>query len=206
MLSGGRVSLSAQHSTLNTSSRRGHTLPEVLVVLTILSLFAFLALPRFANSLMQNRLDATVSQIRDDLRFARTRAIATGIRHQVILDPQTRELVVLPYRPEEDSGTGAGAGGGGAAQVEPEPVLRNQVPEEVRVVEWNVSPLGYENAPNARASLQQEATPLVFYPEDRSDSAILVLESEDGRRAGLAVDPTTGEIRDLTEEELARTY
>ena len=81
---------------LRKSSRGGHTLPELLIILVILVAFAVMALPRFAGSMMQSRLDGALSQLKQDLSFARTRAVATGIRHQVLLDAETRELIVLP--------------------------------------------------------------------------------------------------------------
>jgi len=186
-------------STRGSSRSKGHTLAELLVVLAILSALALFAIPRFVSTMLQSRLDRALAQVRDDLGFAKTRATATGVRHQVIVNQQTGEMLVLPYRPEEETTTA------NAVQAEPEPALRSRLPEEIRFAEWNVAPLGYQSGQTATPAAQQDLQPLIFYPENQSDSAVVVLESQDGRRVGLTVDSFTGEIRDLTPEELGRS-
>lgn len=172
--------------------RRAHTLTELLVVLTILVLFSMVVLPRFIEHHGRARLDAAADSVRSDVTFTRQRAISTGLRHQLFLDTETLELTVQPFRPEtaelQDT----------AAQQAPAPVLRDRLHREVRVLEWNVAPLGYENATQVAGTDQ----PLTFYPEGRSDTATIVLEDGRGTQRGLRVDGFTGEIREMTEEEL----
>jgi prepilin-type N-terminal cleavage/methylation domain-containing protein len=177
--------------------RRGHTLPELMIVLTILALLGVLALPRMAHVLASSRLDATVEAVRDDLAFAKARAISTGMRQQVLVDPETRELVVLPYRMAEmASQTSTTVDPNAAAP----PSLRDNLPEQVQVVEWSVSAIGGEQSTAGGAV--QTGTPIVFYPEGYGDAARVVLEDSSGSRRGLLVDSFTGEIREMTPEEL----
>jgi type II secretory pathway pseudopilin PulG len=172
---------------------RAHTLPELLIVLTILVLFAAVATPRFVQSLSRSRLDAAVQAARSGLDFARARAVATGLRHQVAVDAETGEILVQPFRPERlDSPV--------ASQAQPDVALRDRLPEQVRVAAWSVSPLGYDQS----ASAAQDAIPLTFYPEGNSDGALLILEDEEGERRGVRVEPLTGEVRELTPEEMPR--
>jgi prepilin-type N-terminal cleavage/methylation domain-containing protein len=177
----------------------GHTLPELLIVLTILVLFALIAFPRMAQSLTRTRLDAAFEAVRSDLSFAKARAISTGMRHQVLVDTESRELLVAPVRMSEMAETGGVPADPTATAP---PALRDNLSEEIQVAEWSVSPLGMAQE-NARAAVQT-GTPLVFYPEGQSDSARVVLEDSSGARRGLLVDAFTGEIRELSPEELER--
>lgn len=183
------------------SRRRGHTLTELLVVLTILALFAFIAIPRFVTALGRARLDGVMSSLRSDLQFARSRAIATGRRMQVAMDPDTRELVVLPVRFEELEGTAGSQNG-----AEPEPALREQFPQWLTVTAWELAPLGFDSSAPGGAGAPlgtgSPDSPLTFYPEGRSDGARILVEDADKNVRGLIVDPLTGEIRELTPEEL----
>ncbi len=172
--------------------RRGHTLTELLVVLTILALFSMIVMPRFIEHGIRARLDAAADAVRADVTYSRQRALSTGLRHQLFLDTETREITVQPFRPETLELQDAGA------QQTPAPVLRDRLHQDVRVLEWNVAPLGYESG-NQVAGTEQ---PLTFYPEGRSDNATIVLEDSQGKQRGLRVDGFTGEIREMTEEEL----
>lgn len=165
----------------------------MLVVLMILALFALIALPRFAATLLRSRLDAAVDAVRGDLHFTRARAIATGRRHQFVLDQNARELIVQPYQPERENASGVSI-------QQPDIPLRDRLPEEVKVVEWTVAPIGYEQ--NEQGAGGGQDLPLVFYPEGNSDGAMLILEDGQGTRRGLRVEPMTGEVRDMTPEEL----
>lgn len=168
-------------------------------MLTVLALVAVIAVPQMAASLTRSRLDAAFEALRGDLEFARARAVATGLRHRLGADPQTGEVWVEPYRPEE------AALAASAPLPAPEPVLRDRLPEGVRLAGWSVSPLGLAQAPEMpTVGTTVEAVPVLFYPEGRSDSAILVLESAEGERRTLLLDGFTGEIREMTADEATR--
>jgi len=173
---------------------RAHTLTELLVVMTILVLFAGIIIPRFASTSRRQRLDGALEALRSDLTFAKARAVSTGLRHQFMLDTSTGEVVVEAFRPEEAAGTT------GSAQTESEPAHRNQLPEDVRVVRFSVSPVGAQTGTSAGGNVASENSPLVFYPEGTSDRAVVVLEERGGTQRGLLVDGMTGEIRELDAE------
>ena len=173
--------------------KRGHTLPELLVVLTLLSLFAVLALPRMVGGLVRTRMDAAVEALRGDLQFARARASATGLRHQVTVDTASGEILVVPFRAEEAVVSST------SLEVRSPAVLHDRLPEQVRISEWSISPLGYQQGQPTAA---QDTPPLMFYPEGNSDSARIVLEDRDGGRSGFLLDGFTGTLRDMKDEEL----
>jgi prepilin-type N-terminal cleavage/methylation domain-containing protein len=180
-------------------SRRAHTLTELLVVLTILGLFAGIAMPRVIGSLMRSKLDAALGAIRSDVTFARARAVSSGLRHQVLMNTETGELRVEPFRPEQQAVEGQ------AQTVDQRPALTDTLPQSVRVTTWSVSPLG---AAQGLATAAQDGTaggdgaPILFYPEGRSDDALIVLEDSEGTRRGLRIDGFSGEIREMQPEEL----
>ncbi len=178
------------------SSRRAHTLGELLVVLFILSLFALVVIPRFAGNMFRARADAAVNAMEADLGFARSRAVATGVRHQVVLDSQSGELQVVPYQPEDQAGGTTGA----APAANPEVAYRNRLPESVRVTTWTASPMQALGVTNAATEL--EGQPITFYPEGSSDGLRLILEDDQGNRRGLILDSYTGQTRRMTDEEL----
>jgi prepilin-type N-terminal cleavage/methylation domain-containing protein len=184
-------------------SRRAHTLTELLVVLTILGLFAGIAMPRVIGSLMRSKLDTALGAIRSDVTFARARAVSSGLRHQVLMETETGELRVEPFRPEQQAAEGQ------AQTVEQRPALVDRISTSVHVTTWSVSPLG---AAQGLATASQDGTgggdgaPIVFYPEGRSDDAMIVLEDSEGARRGLRIDGFSGEIRELQPEELQLTF
>jgi prepilin-type N-terminal cleavage/methylation domain-containing protein len=180
-------------------TRRAHTLTELLVVLTILGLFAGIALPRVIGSLMRTRLETALGAIRSDLTFARARAVSSGLRHQVLMDTETGELRVEPFRPEQMAAADQ------AQAVDQRPALTDTLPQSVRVTSWNVSPLGaLQGVPTAGqdGAAGGDGAPILFYPEGRSDDAMIVLEDNEGTRRGLRIDGFSGEIRELQPEEL----
>jgi Tfp pilus assembly protein FimT len=170
--------------------RRAHTLMELLVVLTLLVLAAGIAAPKFLSGWASAQLNSAASSIRNDLAFARTRAIASGVRHQVLMDRQRGAVVVQPFRPEEVIQQTS-------VQGSDLPVLDDELPEQVRIVEWTVEPFGYAGLGSA-----QQIDVLTFYAEGRSDSALVVLEGPDGEQRGIELNGFTGEISELNEAQL----
>ena len=176
------------------SLHRAHTLMEMLVVVTLLSLFAGIVAPRFLRSWTGAQLGSAVSAVRNDLAFAKARAASTGLRQQVLLDMNTGELIVQPFRPETLDNPQASSATAGA-----DFALRDVVADRVKVVDWRVYPLGYDTQ---GGGAQAQTDVLTFYPEGRSDSGLMVLEGADGRQMGVQVDGYTGEVRELNEQEL----
>lgn len=176
--------------------RRAHTLAELAVVTTILSLLATLVVPRFFAGLGKTQGETALEMIQEDFAFARQRAIGTGMRHQLILNPQTGEIRVEVRRVDEEQT-------GNARSVSENQVLTDRLPEEVRVVEWLVNPLTASTA-LTRSGATQAADAVVCYPEGRTDDATLILEDKQGRRFGVRLDGFTGELRPLTPEELSK--
>jgi len=161
---------------------------ELLVVITLLMLAVGIVTPNFISAWSTSQLNAAASAVRNDFSFARTRAVASGVRHQVLIDQQSGLLVVQPFRPDELSGAAAQQ-----QTVQELPVLQYTLPERVRVAEWTVEPMGYSSQNTAQAQTEV----VTFYAEGRSDNALVVLESDDGQQRGVELNGFTGEITEL---------
>jgi len=167
----------------------------MMVVIAILALFAVLVAPRMVGGLFTAQLDVAIQAVREDLEFARSRSISSGLRHQFYLDAETREVLVQAYRPEE------------ALQQTPtgltdDFVLRDRLPREVSVHTWTVAPMSVSEQQPAGGATNV----LTLYPEGRSDDAVIILEGDDGERRGLILSGYTGELRELTPEETAGRF
>jgi len=164
----------------------------MMIVLAVLVFFAVLAIPRMMSGLRRSRLDRAVDAIRGDLQFARARAASTGLRHAVVADAASRHVLVQPYRPEEAEAANAAGGA-------PDFALQDPLPDDINVTTWSVSPVSPPNVP-----AESTSDVLTFYPEGRSDSLLVVLEDDEGSRRALQLEGFTGELRELTDEELGQ--
>ena len=68
------------------SSQRAFTLMELLLVMTIMTILAGIAVPRFANSLALQRLDGAARRVMADLKFAQGQAKISSASHKVAFD------------------------------------------------------------------------------------------------------------------------
>lgn len=173
--------------------RRAHTMMELLVVITLLTLAVGIVAPNFMSGWSTAQINSAATAIRNDLQFARTRAAASGVRHQLMIDKEAGTLIVQPFRPDELTGST------GSQQAGQElPVLQYTLPERVRVAEWTIEPMGY----SSQNAAQTQTDVLTFYAEGRSDNALVVLETEDGQQRGVELNGFTGEITELDEAGL----
>jgi prepilin-type N-terminal cleavage/methylation domain-containing protein len=76
-------------------ARGGFTLVEVLVVLMLMTVFAAIAVPRYAASLNGYRLDAAIRRIIADIGLAQTRAKTSSASQTVRFDNTTASYELL---------------------------------------------------------------------------------------------------------------
>ena len=78
------IGLFTIHSSLFT--QRGFTLLELIIVVSILSIFAALALPTFNNAFSDYKIESAAKRIASDMRYARSYAITTADTINVVFD------------------------------------------------------------------------------------------------------------------------
>lgn len=76
---------------------RGHTLPEILLVLLIFATLMTVALPRIAQTAHEHRLRAAAFHLRSLLRQARARAVAESRYVAVVFEEADGDPVFLLY-------------------------------------------------------------------------------------------------------------
>ena len=79
------IGLFTIHSSLFT--QRGFTLLELIIVVSILSIFAALALPTFNNAFSDYKIESAAKRIASDIRYARSYAITTDDTISITFDP-----------------------------------------------------------------------------------------------------------------------
>lgn len=79
-------------------SNRGMTLVELVLVMSLVGILAFVAAPRF-NAYQEIELRAATHQLAADIRYAQSRAIATRVRHGVTFDTANARYSVYRENP-----------------------------------------------------------------------------------------------------------
>jgi prepilin-type N-terminal cleavage/methylation domain-containing protein len=76
------------------NSRQGVTLVELVIVITILGVLAWIAFPNFAP-FYEIKLDAAARRVAADLRYAQSRAIGRRIVHGILFEPAAERYTVF---------------------------------------------------------------------------------------------------------------
>lgn len=85
-----------RHASTTRSRSRGHTLLELVVVLTIISAAAAVAMPRLSAASTRHRLDLASRRVTADLRLAARHAKASQTPWVVEFEPATLRYWVRP--------------------------------------------------------------------------------------------------------------
>lgn len=81
-----------------TGRREGFTFIELVLVITLIGILAWIAYPKFA-SVYEIKLDAAARRVAGDLRFAQSRSIGTRIVHGVLFEPALGRYTVFAPNP-----------------------------------------------------------------------------------------------------------
>ncbi len=202
--------------------RAGLTLIELVVVMTLLVLLAFIAAPSFVNTAKRAQVRTGAQQVLAVLRYARAKAVSLGRPVLVAFDREQNTFrVLLPADLIEERV---------AVTSQPLPTAVTGTIELTDEDWWQLagerietldvnqfaedpSPMGRERRlPDGVtiASLRdldtnEELNLLAFYPDGTASGVLIVLEGERGVVA-LTVAPTTGSIQmqELEPEEATR--
>jgi len=73
-------------------NRRGFTIVEVLIVIAIVGILAMVAIPNFTGWVYHMRFTGFLRDVYSQFQEGRTRALATGIAHDVLVDPSANTV------------------------------------------------------------------------------------------------------------------
>jgi prepilin-type N-terminal cleavage/methylation domain-containing protein len=208
-----------QH-TMADARRAAFTLIELMAVIAIMAMMFAIGLPRLAESPWE-RLESEAEQIAQTLRFARQRAIMTGVPHRLLIDLEQggygiEWLIETPEfdSPENMGGLGglfAGAGGDALdAPAERAPidfVPRRRAEREYHpvphsrmgVFQWLDEAHYFVGIDGPGGWIESGDYAIVFAADGTTESILLTLADADDHRLVLEIEPLLQSVR-LTRE------
>ena len=193
-------------------SRRGFTLVELLLVVTIFLLIAGMAVPMFVGSFAGAKLRTSVRSVAMTHRYAHNMAILRQRPVAVLVNTQsnTLEVVFLTGRESEelteltnppidddttnlDMTTNVVSDTDATSTNVAVPIEDKTTSDMLKVLETGISIDSVETQRPASTD-PNVPTIIVYYPSGLCDGFTLRLVDERGRRAELTADPLTGQM------------
>jgi len=191
--------------------RKGFTLIELMVVMTILVMLAALTAPAFVRQYHEAKLRAAARDIVSLMQYARSQAVVEGTTYRLNVggdrlwvsyydteteqDPNRRDATQPAFVPDESVL--------GASRALPEGI----VIRELQLGDESLAQLSdeaLETLDSQRSQLNEEGTPYIsFTPSGTTDGARILLENEYESRLVVTLDAITGRTQVLEEDEVA---
>jgi len=188
----------------NARARAGFTLIEIIAVVAIISMVFAVGLPRLSGS-NWDPLNEEAEKIAQSLRFARQRAIMTGVPHRLLIDLEEGGYLVEWLISEER------AYGDDTAGAFPEDLFSeaadgerriNFVPPRVRERDYFPIPnremgsysrlddaLYFVGVEGVSGWVESGEYPIVFYVDGTTESALLEMADADDKHVTLEIEP-----------------
>ncbi len=188
----------------NARARAGFTLIEIIAVVAIISMVFAVGLPRLSGS-NWDPLNEEAEKIAQSLRFARQRAIMTGVPHRLLIDLEEGGYLVEWLISEER------AYGDDTAGAFPEDLFSEAADSERRInfVPPRVRERDYFPIPNREMGsysrlddalyfvgvegvsgwVESGEYPIVFYVDGTTESALLEMADADDKHVTLEIEP-----------------
>jgi prepilin-type N-terminal cleavage/methylation domain-containing protein len=171
-------------------ARRGFTLIEIMVVISIAAMVLVIGLPSFLRTFKKGPIGQATSDVIEACSFARARAILDGTPAELRIFPKARQFTVSsgPQPGAADLALGGAkllAGGGDTGEPSPaEPAIYTaQLPAEVEIEMVDVNLREYKDAAETR---------VWFYPNGTSDELTVVLQWNQTDWRKITLDMVTG--------------
>ncbi len=171
-------------------ARRGFTLIEIMVVISIAAMVLVIGLPSFLRTFKKGPISQATGDVIEACSFARARAILDGTPAELHIYPKARQFTVSsgpPSAPADLSLGGAKSLTGGAESGESSSAGRSiytaQLPAEVEIEMVDVNLHEYKDADETR---------VWFYPNGTSDELTVVLQCNQTDWRKITLDMVTG--------------
>jgi prepilin-type N-terminal cleavage/methylation domain-containing protein len=155
--------------------RNGFSLMELVIVLIIIGFSSSLVMPSLSRFSKSVELKATAKKVSGILRYYRSEAVQKGKVHQVLFDPDLREVIIQLLESTEDKS---------ANKKGEEMVQKNKyhLPVGIQIKELKI--------PSPQYAADFPA--IEFYPNGGSNGGSILLDSQDQRGYRIKVHFLTG--------------
>jgi len=147
---------------------KGFSLIEVVIVLVIISLSISLVTPSLARFSKMIELKTAAKKVSGILRYYRSEAIQQGKVHQILFDPNLREVRILSLEPTEEK------------------ILKNiyPLPAGIQIKDMSIPSPEYP----------ADFPAIEFYPSGGSNGGSILLDSQDQKGFRIKVHFLTGMV------------
>ncbi len=195
--------------TIRSTSRRGITLLEMLLVLGLLVAIAALTMPSVSRPLENHRLRKSADLIRGEWQKARAKAMEAGRTYVFRYEPEAAGYQVEPWYSDEDfleSSEITGMGTPGSSATTTSAMFFNDAPAALKQLPEGIVFITSDTAQDVRAMLDMSGTegmqnqdttmssPIFFYPDGTSSTAQLLVKNPRERYVKLTIRGLTGVV------------
>ncbi|MFO1021178.1 MAG: hypothetical protein U0903_10835 [Planctomycetales bacterium] len=177
------------------NKRRGESLFEVVVVMSVMVGLASMSWPTLRASLSKNELQSAARQVASDMSKARLKAMESGVPYEFRYQPDQRKYEITALHAPEATvakDEGAQAPAEATTAEEPEKICR-ELSEGLKFVAAQLAKEEEAAKPVELASADTEwSRPIVFYPNGRSSTGRLELEGARDFRVEIKLNSLTG--------------
>lgn len=194
----------------------GFTLIEIIAVVAIIAMVFAVGIPRLGGS-NYDPLKNEAERIAESLRFARQRAIMTGVPHRVLIDLEEGGYLIEWFVSEDralsavgegaaedgsgfgDFGAALGAGSDGPIDLRP-PRLRERdyfpIPSaQMGRMRWLDDALYFVGVEGASGWVEGGDYPIVFFVDGTTEAALLEMADADDNHMTLTIEPILDRVR-----------
>lgn len=171
-------------------ARRGESLAEMVVVMSVIVGMASLSWPSIRNSLGKSQLQSAARQVSADMSKARLTAIKTGVAQQFRFQPDQSSYEIAPKDPGEFK-VASDVMTASDTKTDPgdESTLHRAIADGLKFIPPERSS---EKRETLLASAGEWSNPIIFYPNGRASQASFELEGEQGIRVEIRLNGMTG--------------
>lgn len=169
--------------------RRGESLAEMVVVMSVIVGMASMSWPSIRSSLNKSQLQSAAKQVSAELSKARLTAIQTGVPQQFRFQPEQKCYEIAP-RIVGDLNAAAKGKLTDEEQAREESMVQRELSEGLKFIIAEAKTAEAEET--VLASAGEWSDPIIFYPNGRASQATFELEGNEGMRVEIRLNGMTG--------------
>lgn len=173
-----------------SSKRRGESLAEMVVVMSVIVGMASMSWPTIRNSLSKSQLQSAAKQVSADMSKARLTAIQTGVPQEFRFQPDQNAYEIAPRIEGTLNAAAKGMVTDADVEAEDESAGHRELSEGLKFILADSH--SQESEETVLASAGEWSDPIIFYPNGRASQASFRLEGDQGMRVEIRLNGMTG--------------